>query len=103
MVHALKILPKHFKDIKDGVKTFEIRKNDRDFVEGDVLALNEWTPDTETYTGRFMFARINKIYHYPEYLKDGYIVIELGGFEGYSITHLFKNYNRTIKEAGNDD
>ena len=42
MLHELKILPKYFKDVKKGVKTFELRKNDRNFKVGDVLVLEEY-------------------------------------------------------------
>jgi hypothetical protein len=34
-LHDLKILPVHFKNISTGIKTFEIRYNDRDFKTGD--------------------------------------------------------------------
>lgn len=50
MIHALKIQPKYFEVVRSEVKTFELRKNDRDFHVGDFLALNEW--DDDHYTGR---------------------------------------------------
>lgn len=50
MIHALKIQPKYFEVVRSEVKTFELRKNDRDFHVGDFLALNEW--DGDRYTGR---------------------------------------------------
>lgn len=50
MIHALKILPRYFDAVRNGCKTFELRKNDRDFQVGDYLALNEW--DEDHYTGR---------------------------------------------------
>lgn len=50
MIHALKIQPKYFEVVRSEVKTFELRKNDRDFRVGDFLALNEW--DSDHYTGR---------------------------------------------------
>lgn len=51
-VHELKTWPEYFEAIIRGVKTFEIRKNDRDFNTGDFLALYEYDPSTEEYTGR---------------------------------------------------
>ncbi len=42
MIHELKILPKYFNAVISGEKTFEIRKNDRPFHKGDLLALNEF-------------------------------------------------------------
>lgn len=42
MIHELKIEPEYLAGISNGSKTFEIRKNDRNFQRGDYLALNEW-------------------------------------------------------------
>jgi len=42
MEHKLKILPEYFKAVVEGNKTFEIRKNDRDYKVGDTLILKEW-------------------------------------------------------------
>lgn len=38
-IHELKLDTKYFDDVASGKKTFEIRKNDRQFQVGDVLAL----------------------------------------------------------------
>ena len=47
--HELKIIPKYFKDVVDGDKNFELRKNDRNFKVGDSLMLKEF--DHGAYTG----------------------------------------------------
>ena len=47
-----KIWPEYFQAIADGKKTFELRLNDFDIVEGDVLLLKEWDPKYKEYTGR---------------------------------------------------
>jgi len=47
-----KVWPKYFQSILDGKKTFELRLNDFEINEGDVLVLKEWNPDTKDYTGR---------------------------------------------------
>ena len=50
--HDLKTWPEYFEKVRDRTKTFEIRKNDRNFSEGDILNLWEWEPEHEIYTGR---------------------------------------------------
>lgn len=42
--HELKTLPVYFDAVLRGDKTFEVRKNDRDFQTGDVLVLREYDP-----------------------------------------------------------
>ncbi|MDP2218500.1 MAG: ASCH/PUA domain-containing protein [Methanolobus sp.] len=50
--HELKILAEFFEPVRNGEKTFELRKDDRAFRVGDVLILREWDPRTKEYTGR---------------------------------------------------
>lgn len=42
--HELKVWPEFFDDLENGRKTFELRKFDRDFREGDTLRLREYDP-----------------------------------------------------------
>lgn len=59
-VHRLKCWPEYFQAIIDGKKTFELRKNDRDYRAGDDLLLLEWNPTEANYTGRT--CRVNVPY-----------------------------------------
>lgn len=43
--HELKIWPQFFEAVKSGVKTFELRVNDREFQTGDMVRLVEWDPE----------------------------------------------------------
>lgn len=56
--HDLKCWPDPFQAVWDGLKTYEIRVNDRDYGVGDELTLREWDPKTETYTGREVSAYV---------------------------------------------
>jgi len=57
-IHDLKCWPDFFQAIWDGLKTFEIRKNDRDYQAGDILIDREYIKRTNTYTGRIIEAEV---------------------------------------------
>ena len=61
--HVLKCWPEYFDAIGSRVKTFEARMNDRDFQSGDSLELREWRPETEDYTGRWIWCRVSYVMH----------------------------------------
>lgn len=44
MIHKLKTVQPYFSDVIRGHKTFEIRKNDRDFKMNDILILQHYHP-----------------------------------------------------------
>lgn len=75
MIHALKILPEHFVSVIEGKKQFEVRKLDRPFQEGDLLALNEWDAEMERYTGRSCLVYIDYTLNDEAYCKEGYGVL----------------------------
>lgn len=76
-VHELKILPKYFEAVKAGIKTFEIRKNDRDYQNGDYLALREW--NGEEYTGRSLLVIVTYIFELFGITDcaEGYVVMSI--------------------------
>ena len=57
-MHKLKTHPEPYQAVLDKRKPYEIRKNDRGFVVGDVLHLCEWDPVTEVFSGRETYARV---------------------------------------------
>lgn len=59
--HILKTWPEYFEKIISGEKTFEIRKNDRDFEIGDELILREYDPISKSYTNRVIETRVTYI------------------------------------------
>lgn len=73
MIHNLKILPEYFSAVACGAKTFEVRKDDRQFDVGDVLKLQEY--DREIYTGRAIDAIATYIMRDTCYCKEGFCII----------------------------
>lgn len=82
MIHKLKILPQYFETVKEGAKTFEIRKDDRDYKVGDTLILKEYRP-LLNIENRFSGEEIKKEISYvlkdcSDYgLEDGYCILGL--------------------------
>lgn len=61
--HNLKTWPEHFKDVSKGHKTFELRKNDRDYKVGDILWLEEYLPEEKKLTGHYVKVEVTHILH----------------------------------------
>jgi hypothetical protein len=74
-VHNLKTWTPFFKDVKCGVKQFEVRKNDRDFQIGDTLILEEFNPDTEKYTGAWAPMLVTYMLKDERFVKDGFVIL----------------------------
>ena len=77
MIHELKIMPKYFKDVLSGEKTFEVRQNDRPFKTGDLLALNEYDPENRAYSGASCLVYVDYILDDDNYCKSGYVVMSI--------------------------
>ncbi|MCJ1221246.1 DUF3850 domain-containing protein [Paenibacillus polymyxa] len=76
VTHDLKILPEYFHAVCTGDKPFEVRQNDRSYKCGDLLKLNEWTPDAG-YTGNSIHVEVTYILSDPAYVKDGFVIMGL--------------------------
>jgi len=70
-----KILPEYFEAVRDGRKTFELRKDEDNIQVGDLLILREW--DGVKFTGRAIYADVMYVLrNVPQYgLMDGYCII----------------------------
>ena len=79
-VHCLKMWPEFFAAIMTGCKTFDLRLNDRQFVEGDSLVLQEFDPNRDRYTGEMTVRRVVYILGGGPGLCDGYVVMGLAGW-----------------------
>lgn len=78
-VHDVKLGTTFFDDVKTGRKTFELRKNDRGYKEGDTIVMHEYKDGTTT--GRTITKRI--VYMLEDFtgLEDGYCILGLGEAE----------------------
>ena len=75
MIHQLKIERKYFSQIVDGSKTFEVRKDDRDYQTGDYLALNEVCEGE--YTGFSMLVLVTSLLNDPTVCKSGFVIMSI--------------------------
>lgn len=73
IIHELKILPCYYREVIAFRKTFEIRKNDRNFQKGDRVRLNEY--EHGAYTGNSMLFEITYINDYGQI--KGYCVFSI--------------------------
>jgi hypothetical protein len=68
--HKLKTLPTYFERVQLGQKTFEIRKNDRDFQVGDILELEYYNPDEPICVG-YNYINLSIIKAEVKYILNG--------------------------------
>jgi len=73
----LKTWPEYFIAVKLGTKTFEYRKNDRDFQEDDLLILKEYNPETKEYSGHTQLVQVRKVYNGIPGLPADYCIMEI--------------------------
>lgn len=74
-IHDLKIHTNFYNDVITGRKKFEIRKNDRDYQEGDLVILHEIEEDNlaQWHTGEKVKMKITYITDYAQ--QNGYVVL----------------------------
>lgn len=78
-VHELKIWPEYFSLHCRGLKTFEIRNNDRNFQVGDSLVLKEYFPELNQYSGRSIIKPVKDIFEGGKLgLEPGFVIISTG-------------------------
>jgi len=92
-MHELKTVNPYFSDIWDTRKSFEIRKDDRGFQQGDILWLREYEPNmlydkendclvicgTQPYSGREILCMVSHILPAGKFegLATGYCCMEI--------------------------
>lgn len=74
-IHELKTLPHYFRCVAAGLKSFEVRLDDRNFCVGDLLRLQEFEP-VVGYTGRIVEKTIGYILSGGQFgIERGYVVL----------------------------
>ncbi|TWU79319.1 DUF3850 domain-containing protein [Lactobacillus johnsonii] len=75
-MHTLKsrFLPGYLRAQATGARTFEIRKNDRNFKIGDELWLREYNSETKAYTDNGLIVDILHISPYMQ--KENHVILE---------------------------
>jgi len=76
MIHELKCWPEFFEPVANGIKTFELRDDDRNYQVGDILKLREWIKD-EGYTGRNTYVTVTYILSGLPWLQAGYVAMAI--------------------------
>lgn len=79
-IHDLKILPEYCTAVDKGVKTYELRFDDRNYAVGDMLILREW--ENGQYTGKRLTAKITHILKDFVGLTDGWAILSIKKMEG---------------------
>jgi Domain of unknown function (DUF3850) len=82
--HELKTWPSFFEAVLNGSKTFECRRNDRDFAPGDTIVLKEFDPehnprfDDCVFTGRTLTRKVGFVVHGGVFgIQPGHCVMSL--------------------------
>lgn len=75
--HELKTTAPHFEHVRSGAKRAEIRKDDRGFAVGDVLALKEYDASSRSYSGREVEARVTHVLAGFEGLSPGWVALSI--------------------------
>lgn len=77
MTHELKIYPEHYKNVMLGIKKVEVRLNDRNYQENDILLLNEYDPNKQKYTGSQVIRKVDFIVKDVAGLAPDYVVMQI--------------------------
>lgn len=72
-VHQIRLAKSYFDDVANGIKTFELRKNDREYKKGDILEMMEFADGKNT--GRMVRVLVTYILEDYTGIEDGYCIM----------------------------
>lgn len=81
--HRLKTVQPFFEKCWQQKKTFEVRKNDRQFQEGDTVILQEYDPETKIFSGKEIQGTILYVLNDFHAVEKGYVVFS------FTVDHYF--------------
>ena len=75
-IHQRKTVPRYFQQVKLGAKTFDLRKNDREYKERDFLLLKEFD---NGYTNNEILCKVTHVLYDYEFkgIENGYCVMSI--------------------------
>lgn len=73
--HEVKSWPEHFEAVWSGSKKAEVRFDDRGYRTGDILVLNEFNPQGQILTGRWLRTQITHRTEFEQ--KPGFVVLSI--------------------------
>lgn len=73
--HYKKLTQPYFDHVRLGIKTFELRKNDCDYQNGDILVLQEYDSESGEYGMNEITTQIRYVLSDYEGLQDGYVIL----------------------------
>lgn len=77
-VHALKTLPPWWDHVASGLKSFEVRLDDRGYKVGDILELREWGTGEDGYSGRSVRKTITYVMPLDGWIPAAHLYVVLG-------------------------
>lgn len=72
-VHQIRLAKPYFDDVANGIKTFELQKNDRGYKKGDILEMMEFADGKNT--GRMVKVLVTYILEDYTGIEDGYCIM----------------------------
>jgi hypothetical protein len=77
-IHVLKTWPEMYAAVSDGLKTVEIRRDDRGYRVGDLLLLRCYDPVTATFSGARCVRKVTHIVRSDMWgLRSGFVAMSL--------------------------
>lgn len=99
-IHRIKIKAEYFKEILDGMKTFELRKNDRDYQRGDLVEFSVILKDGQILKSKVLYVITYVLKDVPEYgLADGFCIFSIKEVAPVSFPGARKVKIKTAQEA----